>query len=327
MRVWFRSAYVAVSLGFLVWVPHVGWAHQAQQEVSLVVVGDVMLDDTPGKVLAQGRDPMQAFATHFKNADLRVANLECVISTKGQAEPGKPYVFRVHPRALKPLSQHFDAVSLANNHSGDYGPIAFSDMLSRLRKQGIQYFGGGENAKQAHKALILERKGIKIALLSYLDFLPRSFEALPHQPGVAWAEPEQVRFDIQQARQNGADVVIPFMHWGWENERVSNATQQALARLMIDAGADAVIGTHPHVVQDVALYNGKPIVYSLGNFVFDGFTDEANNTGWVLTLHLSKTGVERAAIVEAKINREGIPRPVKSKAPCWKKGASEWGGC
>lgn len=301
------------------------WAASDESTVSVVMVGDVMLDDGPGKVLASGRDPLAAFASYFKAADLSIANLECVVSNQGEAEPDKPYTFRANPnRAMSVLTKHFGAVSLANNHSGDYGPTAFADMLYRLDQKGLAYFGGGFDSEHAHRALIVERKGIKIAFLSYVDFLPRSFEALPLQPGVAWAEPEQIQFDINEARQRGADLVIPFMHWGWENERVSSEQQKALARQMIDAGADAVVGAHPHVVQDVEAYKGKPIVYSLGNFVFDGFDDPVNNTGWMLTMNVSKSGVQSAQILEANISAEGVPKPSSALAPCWKQGAEGW---
>lgn len=317
----------AVQFACVAWACAQGavWAASDESTVRLVMVGDVMLDDGPGKVLASGRDPLAAFAPYFKAADLSIANLECVVSNQGEPEPGKPYTFRAHPgRAMSVLTKHFGAVSLANNHSGDYGPTAFADMLYRLDQKGVAYFGGGFDSEHAHRALIVERKGIKIAFLSYVDFLPRSFEALPLQPGVAWAEPEQIRFDIQEAKQRGADLVIPFMHWGWENERVSSAQQKALARQMIDAGADAVVGAHPHVVQDVEEYKGKPIVYSLGNFVFDGFDDPVNNVGWMLTLQVSKTAVQAAHITEAHINAEGVPKPSSSPAPCWKQGAGAW---
>jgi len=87
---------------------------------------------------------------------------------------------------------------------------------------------------------------------------------------------------IEARRRYSADLVVPFMHWGWENEPVAGPRQRRLARLMIDAGADAVVGSHPHVIQDTEIYRGRPIVYSLGNFVFDGFTTAASNTGWLL---------------------------------------------
>ena len=115
------------------------------------------------------------------------------------------------------------------------------------------------------------KNGLRIAILGYNEYKPRSFEAGPNWPGVAWSEDSHVLRDIAAARAAGADIVIPFMHWGWERERQPSARQRRLARLMIDAGADAVVGGHPHVTQGDESYAGKPIIYSLGNFVFDGF--------------------------------------------------------
>lgn len=299
------------------------------EPVSLIFVGDIMLADTPGKVIKRGQDPFAAFADIFRSADIRVGNLECVVATTGTPEEEKPYTFRAHPRSLKYVKRHFDAVSLANNHSGDFGPQAFSEMLGLLKKEKIAYFGGGSNLSEAHAPLIIERKGLRIALLGYNEFFPRSFEADADRPGIAWSEDEQVRYDIAMARkEHRADLVIPFMHWGLEHEPRSSPRQRALARLMIDAGADAVVGGHPHVTQEFEQYKGKPIIYSLGNFVFDGFSDVQNNTGWLLRMEVDREGVQNWRIVTARINREGVPRPANA-APdmCWKHGTADALAC
>ncbi|PUE30408.1 poly-gamma-glutamate biosynthesis protein [Limnohabitans sp. JirII-29] len=275
--------------------------------VSLVVVGDIMFEGGPDRAMRARRDPFLDFAGLFKSADVRVGNLECVVSTVGTAEPDKPNTFRVHPQRLKYIARHFDAVGLANNHSGDFGPKAFADMLGALKRHGIGYYGGGMNLQEAHTPLIIERKGVRIALLGYDEFQPRSFEADHDRPGVAWSEDEQVVRDIRLARtQWHADVVIPIMHWGWE-EPVANARQRKLARLMVDAGADLVIGGHPHQVQDTEQYKGKPIFYSLGNFVFDGFPDAVNNIGWAIRFELDKQGVRSWQVHTAKIDHQGLP--------------------
>jgi poly-gamma-glutamate synthesis protein (capsule biosynthesis protein) len=158
---------------------------------------------------------------------------------------------------------------------------------------------------------VVERKGVRIAFLGYNEFQPRNFEADHDRAGIAWSEDEQVVRDIATARtQWRADVVIPIMHWGWE-EAKANPRQRALARRMIDAGADAVIGGHPHQVQDTDVYKGKPIFYSLGNFVFEGFTDKVNNIGWALRMEVSKTGVTSWQLHTAHIDGQGVPRNPK----------------
>jgi poly-gamma-glutamate synthesis protein (capsule biosynthesis protein) len=178
------------------------------------------------------------------------------------------------------------------------------------------------NLSQAHAPWVVERRGLRIAILSYNEFLPRSFEAGHDSPGVAWSEDEQVVDDIRRARgMQGVDLVIPFMHWGWENELKANARQRQLARKMIDAGADAVIGGHPHVTQDIEHYQGKPIIYSVGNFVMKETDNDNQRQGWVLRLTLDKQGVRHFDTHVARIGMNGIPRrDLQATSPCWQRG-------
>jgi poly-gamma-glutamate synthesis protein (capsule biosynthesis protein) len=294
----------------------------------MVFAGDIMLADKVGQGIRKGHDPLKPFASILKQSDIRIANLECVIATGGEAVD-KPYAFRAHPRVLPLLKRHVDAVSLANNHTGDFGHVAFKQMLELLQKQKLPYVGGGMDLNEAHKPLLFDRHGIRIALLAYNEFFPRSFEADVDRPGHAWSDDEQVLADIREAREKfHADLVITFMHWGFENESHSNQRQQHLARWMIDAGADAVIGGHPHVTQEMAVYRGKPVFYSLGNFVFDGFNNKDNNTGWVVKLNMNKNGVTSATVHEALIDKRGTPRPASAKPRyCWRQGEASLGQC
>jgi len=291
----------------VLWVCQMAWA----QQVSVVVVGDIMLEGGPLRAMQRSQDPFASFAPLLKSADVRVGNLECVVATTGSAEPDKPNTFRVPPSTLKFVRRHFDAVGLANNHSGDFGPQAFTQMLGLLDRAGLGYYGGGLNLAAAHTPWVVERHGVRIAFLGYNEFQPRNFEADHDRAGIAWSEDAQVVRDIKLARtQWRADVVIPIMHWGWE-EAKANVRQRALARTMIDAGADAVIGGHPHQVQDTDVYKGKPIFYSLGNFVFEGFSDKVNNLGWALRMEVSKTGVTSWQLHTAHIDGQGVPRNAK----------------
>ncbi|WP_394778548.1 CapA family protein [Undibacterium sp.] len=311
-----------------------GAAHAADtpdtkaQTVTLLFAGDIVLDGKPGKLIEQGQDPFADFAGILADADIRVGNLECVVATSGD-QADKTYTFRAHPRTLDVLKRHFDAVSIANNHSGDYGRAAFGEMLGLLKQKGIPYFGGGKDLHEAHTPVIITRKGIRIALLAYDEFLPRSFEAGTDAAGVAWSEDEQVVDDIKKARNiHHADIVIPFMHWGWENEMTANGRQRRLARLMIDAGADAVIGAHPHVIQDTDTYKGKPILYSIGNFMIDELDNEAQTQVSVLKLDISRSGVTAWQTRVGKIDANGIPHPAADTgSPCWKQGQQLPGLC
>jgi poly-gamma-glutamate capsule biosynthesis protein CapA/YwtB (metallophosphatase superfamily) len=293
------------------------------QTVRLIFAGDVMLDDGPGRTIESGRDPLAPFAARLADADYAIANLECPIATTGKALENKIYTFRAHPRVLDVLKGRFQALAVSNNHAGDYGKEAFVETLDWLEKAGIPAFGGGRDLTSAHAPLWIEKGGLKIAVLGYNEFKPRSFEAGPDWPGVAWSEDSQVVSDIRAARAAGADLVIPFMHWGWERELQPGERQRQLARTMIDAGADLVVGGHPHVVQGAEYYRGKPIVYSLGNFVFDGFNDPAGRLGWVLRVTLDRRGVVAWDTLAARMDEEGTPHPVPgSLTPCGKAGDS-----
>ena len=291
------------------------WADQSR--IQLVFVGDLMLDDGPGKVIARGGDPLANFDADLRDSDFTIGNLECPIAAKGEFRPSKIFTFRADPRVLRVLKGRFQAVALANNHSGDAGRNALLETMTHLDAAGIHHFGAGRNLAEAHAPLWIRQNGINVAVLSYNEFKPRSFEAGPDWPGIAWSEDEQVLRDIRLARKAGADLVIPFMHWGWEREPEPTQRQREFARKMIDYGADAVVGGHPHITQGAEYYRGKPIVYSLGNFVFDSFKTDATRTGWLLRMALSKRGVERWETVPAFMDEEGVPQRVPgARTPC-----------
>ena len=298
------------------------WLGVAQAElpiapVRLVFVGDIMLDDGPGRLIAAGGDPLALFAGELADADYSIGNLECPIATVGQALESKIFSFRADPRVISRLKGRFDALAVANNHSGDYGKAAFLETLTHLDGAGIVHFGGGRDLFAAHAPLWIERQGLRIAVLSYNEYKPRSFEAGPDWPGIAWSEDSQVTSDIRAARAAGADLVIPFMHWGWERELAPTERQRQLARLMIDAGADLIVGGHPHVTQGAEYYRGKLIVYSLGNFVFDGFDAPAEKRGWLLRLTLGRQGLISWETVAAQMDGDGTPHPVPGAlTPC-----------
>ena len=279
----------------------------ANDNIRMVFVGDMMLAETVGQYIRRGGNPMQHVAHLFKGADITIGNLETAVGTHGE-KAQKPFTFLAHPRVIPLLKRNFSAVSLANNHSVDYGIPAFEAMLDAFDRQGLRYFGGGKNIRSAHEPVVFHVKGKRIAVLGYDIFQPRSFEALHDKAGVAWGEPDFIAQDIARARQHHrADIVITYPHWGWENEKKGNAQQQALAHWMIDSGADAVVGGHPHVTQNVEVYKGKPIFYSLGNFMFNGFNDKESNTGWVLKLTIGAAGDMDWKIHQVGLNRLGIP--------------------
>lgn len=302
----------------------------AQGRVTAAFVGDVMLAETEdtGKSIARGGDPFVNVSPLLRLADLRIANFESSAGTRGQPDSLKPYSFRTAHSALATFASVFDVAGLANNHTGDFGREDLLETGEALAKAGVHTFGSGKTPADAHHALMLKRNGVRIALLGYLDFFPRWFAVAPGLPGVAWLDDDQAVLDIARARTAGADVVIVVPHWGIEHQPLANPRQRRLARLLIDAGADAVIGGHPHVVQDYEVYRGKPIVYSLGNFVFDGFDDEDNRTGWILFAEIGRQGVMGISTRVVRLDPGGSPIPDLSQTgPCWQKGESRMRAC
>ncbi len=278
--------------------------------VRIVFAGDVMLDGGPGHALSHGEDPFAAVGSVLHDADIAVCNLECTVARHARGTHVlKPYTFKARPECLPVLARYFSAVGVANNHSGDYGPDGFLDELTLLEQARLAYFGGGRDRAAANRPLILERGGRRVALLGYDGIAPRSFEAGEHRPGAAWLTPEAVVAGIKAARSEyHADVVVPFLHWGHESQPAPEESQKALARRLIDAGADAVVGAHPHVTQTVDVYRGRPIIYSLGNLVFDYYPGDALEwSGWVVRLTFSKSAATELETFVVQIDRAGIP--------------------
>ena len=268
-----------------------------------------MLDNGPGHLITNGKDPFEKVAATLDDADLTIGNLECAITRAGRAEM-KPYTFKGPRQSLPLIKKYFSAVSLANNHSGDWGKEGFADELTLLEEASIPYFGGGRNIRDARRPLILTAAGKRIAFLGYNDFPPTRFAATSSKPGIAWLKEADVIADIKTARAS-ADYVLLFFHWGIELQPEPEAYQKDLARKFIDAGADAVIGGHPHIPQTIEWYKGHAIVYSLGNFVFDYFpTDPLVWTGWMARITLGAPGATKLEIIPVEIDPAGVPHLV-----------------
>jgi poly-gamma-glutamate synthesis protein (capsule biosynthesis protein) len=239
--------------------------------VTVAITGDIMLARSVNqRMLATGGNfPFDYTADYLRGFDLTVGNLECVVSTLGSPIPGKQFTFEADPLGFHRLAAAgFDIVSVANNHSGDYGKAAFSDMLANLPAYGITPLGGGANLAAAHTPVIRTLRSTTIGFLAYCEIGPEDFAATAAVPGHAWLDPDRVRADVAALRPR-ADFILVFTHWGIEYQPLESAEQQAMARVAVDAGADFVVGAHPHIIQPDEVYHGKPIVYSLGNFVFD----------------------------------------------------------
>lgn len=285
--------------------------------LQLTFVGDIMLARTPGEAVEQGHDPFAGSASALGQGDLTIGNLECVIATTGQRVP-KAYNFRCHPRTLPWLARYFDALSVANNHSGDYGKEAFLEQLDWLEGVKIRPFGGGRNEEEAYAPVILTKKGWRVALIGVNGVELQSYEAGPDMPGLAWLYPERIAESIRAARA-AADLVVVLPHWGYEYKFAPAAEHQALARFWLESGADMIIGTHPHVIQPIHQYDGKLVAYSLGNFVFDDFLDvssaldEPSRHSWILHVTVMEGGAQRWQVQTARTDDLGLPQLVPNE--------------
>jgi poly-gamma-glutamate synthesis protein (capsule biosynthesis protein) len=287
-----------------------GRARGEDNTVRIVFAGDIMLDGGPGHIVTTGGDPFAHVATVLQDADLTIGNLECAIVKEGHAED-KPFTFRGPAKSLPVLKKYFSALSLANNHSGDWGKHGFLTELDLLRESGIPFFGGGANAREARRPLVLTARGKRIAFLAYNDYPPQRFAAGPSSPGTAWLVEKDAVRDIQQAKKQ-ADFVVLFLHWGEDLEPTVTPQQKAQGHALIDAGADAVIGGHPHLTQDEEWYKDKPIVYSIGNFVFDYFPyDPPVWKAWIVRLTLGKPGRAGLEKIDVELDPAGLPKPVR----------------
>jgi poly-gamma-glutamate capsule biosynthesis protein CapA/YwtB (metallophosphatase superfamily) len=212
-------------------------------------------------------------------ADATVVNLESPVTTRGRRIP-KPYNFRMHPRFLSVLAGGgIDIVSIANNHIYDFGPQGLLDTISYLDSVGVRHVGAGRNSMEAHRPVIDTIRGREVAFLAYYGG-GEAPGAGKSTAGVARRDLPQVCDDIRSLRNEGRSrYIVIILHWGTERATSPDRAQVAFAHALIDAGADAVVGHHPHVLQGIERYRGGVIAYSLGNFVFGGNDRDTYNTG------------------------------------------------
>jgi poly-gamma-glutamate capsule biosynthesis protein CapA/YwtB (metallophosphatase superfamily) len=197
-------------------------------------------------------------------------------------------VFSADPALIDGLAEAgFDYVSLANNHIRDAGATGLLQTIRNVKKRGIAVSGAGRDLAAARKPAILEAGGVKVAILGY-DAIAGYYHATPDKVGSAPLTARNVKVDVKAARSAGADLVIVYPHWGTEYDRTPFASQQRLAEMIIDNGADMVIGNHAHYAAAMEIYKGKPIWYALGNFVFDQTWSEPTMEG--ITLELTFRG-------------------------------------
>ncbi len=230
-----------------------------------------------------------------KGADLAIANFENPAPNAWRFHDHGT-VFSANPKNIAVLkSAGIDWVSMANNHIGDAGRNGIIQTAANLDKDGIAHSGAGADTTQAHKAALIKVGDVTVGLLGY-DTIAAYYKSGPDTPGSARMTVSALKRDIKAAHQAGADVVIVFPHWGIEYQASPTALQEKLGHAAIDAGADMVIGNHPHWVEAMEVYKGKPIWYALGNFVFDQTWSIPTMEGITLELTFDGTRLVQARI-------------------------------
>jgi poly-gamma-glutamate capsule biosynthesis protein CapA/YwtB (metallophosphatase superfamily) len=302
----------------------------------LSAVGDVFLGGTIR--LIQGRtvesDEKQSKATldkvlpYFRASDVNFCNLEGTLSDQGMPQPGRSAALRGYPSGVETLKKaKIDFVSVANNHVMDYGWEAFADTLERLTLNKIGFSGGGKDIEAARTPALVKKKGMTIGLLSYTCNVnvPLGFQAADGKPGLApirispffWPDHtnkqdiKALRQDIEKWRKQ-VDFLAVSVHWGVSESGTYTTAlhQQSIAHQAIDAGADLILGHHPHAIQGIELYKDKPICYSLGHFALDFFLDEEGfpRETMLFQCRISPHHVEEASFLPAFISpKKGQP--------------------
>ena len=244
----------------------------------------------------------------FREDDLTVVNLEYAVSNLGSAVP-KEFNFRGDPAALPAMHEAgVEVANMGNNHSYDFGPDALLDTRKNLLRHDIAPVGAGKDPAEAVAPALFEINGWRVAVVGFdkvVDPYPEAIAA-PGHPGTAAGHDLDAMQDAVEAAASQADLVVVAIHWGVELDTQPRADDVDLAHRLVDAGADAIFGGHSHRLQPMERYRGRPIFYSLGNFVWPNFS-VAGSTTAVAEVKVSATGTVTGRLIPAYIESAGHP--------------------
>ena len=301
-------------------------AAEPPPEITLTVVGDLMLGRG---VAAVHRDPtttLRGLQPLLRRADITLGNLEGTLSTRGLPQQDPPSdSFGFDPDVLRGLADAgFDALSLANNHTGDYGERALLETIAEFDGSAIADFGAGADLARASEPAIVRRDGVSVGLLGF-NAIGETPQAGPAQPGALSVRmPPRTgplnRKDLAHVLRaireldGRVDAVVVLPHWGEQYTHVPEPVQRTVGRRLVDAGADLVVGGHPHWVQGVERHRGVTIAHSLGNAVFDMDFSEQTMEGVVLTATVSAEGVSNIDLAPYRMDASFTPRLLEGEA-------------
>ena len=296
-----------------------------EKPITLLFVGDIMLSRGVATQIKKHQDynyPFLKIATTTQEADFTFGNLEGPISNRGEKQ-GSVYSFRAEPEVIGGLKfAGFDILSLANNHIWDWGKEALEDTTVMLQHNSIETIGAGRNYQEANLPDIFDInlgtsdvhivtsdvQRLKVAFFAYTNLYPKSLQAAENSPGINSFELEKAKIDIQQLKAlNLADIIIVSFHWGEEYQTKASESQKRIAHDLIDAGADLIIGHHPHTIQELEQYNKGWIAYSLGNFVFDQNFSKETAEGLILKVIIKNKKVSEISPLKIRINNAFQP--------------------
>jgi len=272
----------------------------------LTFLGDVMLAYHPAQMADEGGPQIVwRCLKPFLDSSLVVINLEAPFTrAENPMIPDKTFLFRVDPRYVRVLvAGGVRVAATANNHIMDYGVEGLQETHRVLAEAGIAFVGTGMNAHAARRAAVLDTLGERVAFLAYSLTLPEAYWATDHRPGTAFGHEQWIREDVQKVRKEASFVVVMF-HWGRERWPAPQPYQITLAHAAVEAGADLVIGHHPHVIQPVEIYRGRAIFYSLGNALFG-----------------SSSVVPQGALVQVNLSADSVHFevvPPRGATPIWR---------
>lgn len=241
--------------------------------VSVTITGDILLDRGVRKVIEQkGTDAVFSpfVDSVFQSSDIVIGNLECP-ATKIMEPSFKQFIFRAEPEWLFTLKQHgITHLNLANNHSVDQGRAGLVDTRENVVSAGMIPIGAGRTMEEAARPVLLTSSPRKVYVLASLQLALENFAYLSEKPSVSQEDFDTLVERVRHLRSSEPDsYIIVTLHWGGEHTLQPVTIQRVRAHQLIDAGADALIGHHTHTLQTIEEYKGKPIYYSIGNFIFD----------------------------------------------------------
>lgn len=287
--------------------------NEGPYSVSFATTGDIMFGREVSTFIDAngGAAALANVADDLAAADVTIANVECPLTDdESEALIGKDVLWRSNPAGIEALKiADITVATLANNHIMDYGGAGLSDTLTALDGAGILHVGAGMTEEEAGKLVELEVDGVSIAILSWTDIIPDNFLAYKDQPGVVTA---RLNMDdacnrVREAKDTH-DIVIVAMHWGVEYQPyIDSAQQQDPAHKLVDAGADVIIGNHPHVIEGIEFYNGALISYSQGDFVCDHYSQETGES-FILKFDITQDGIQNVTATPVYLDdTHGIP--------------------